>query len=487
MDDDMNDHRGHALASPPGHDTSHRTRPTALVVDDDVDFRESLAVLVRREGFEVQEAGSLAEAREHLAVHPTALVIIDVGLPDGRGLDLLGEDDPLESRPELIVVTGNATVGTAVDALRQGVLDFLTKPIDHHRLRAVLANVMRVRGLRDERDALRGELRDLGRFGKIVGRSQPMQKVYDFIMRVAPTKVLTLLLGESGTGKELVAETIHKMSQRASQRYLAVNCGAIAQNVIESELFGHEKGSFTGAERNRRGYFEEASGGTLFLDEITETPLDVQVKLLRVLETGTLMRVGASEPIPVDVRILAATNRDPMAAVRDGKLREDLYYRLNVFPIVLPPLRSRGDEDIDLLAQHFLTEFNAREGVERRWSREALRRLHTYPWPGNVRELRNVVDRSAIMAHDIIDDPGLPESAPPPAMTTEANGPSVLVPLGEPLEETERKLILSTLEMCEGDKKETARRLGISLKTLYNRLNVYEAARRREDPEGTPA
>ncbi len=456
-------------------------RRVALVVDDDEDFRASLALLVRREGFEVTEASTLAQARAHLAEHHADVVIVDLGLPDGRGLDLLGDEDAVERRPEIVVVTGNATLEAAVDALRQGVLDFLTKPIDHHRLRAVLSNVVRMRGLRDERDALRGELRDLGRFGRMVGRSPGMQKVYDAITRVAPTRVIVLLTGESGTGKELVAETLHLMSPRASQRFLAVNCGAIAHNVIESELFGHERGSFTGAERNRRGYFEEASGGTLFLDEITETPLDVQVKLLRVLETGTLLRVGASEPIAVDVRILAATNRDPLIAVREGKLRDDLFYRLNVFPIMLPPLRGRGDEDIELLAEHFLAEFNQREGLERRWSRAAIRKLCAYHWPGNVRELRNVVERAAIMAHDVIEDPGLPENVVVPPAAGETDGPAVKVPLGEPLEETERKLILSTLELFEGDKKETARRLGICLKTLYNRLNVYEAGRRRED------
>ncbi len=449
----------------------------ALIVDDDPIFRESLALLVRREGFEAEEAGTLAEARARLAKRPIDVVFVDLALPDGHGLDLLApETDPLEAT-DVVVITGNATLDAAVSALRQGVLDFLTKPVDRPRLRAILANVLRTRALRSERDALRSELRDLGHFGRLVGRSPAMQRVYDLIARVAPTRATVLLIGESGTGKEIVAETVHRMSPRATERFLAINCGAMAPNVIESELFGHERGSFTGAERSRRGYFEEASGGTLFLDEITEMPAEAQVKLLRVLETGELLRVGASEPTGVDVRLVAATNREPGAAVREGRLREDLYYRLNVFPIALPPLRERGD-DIDLLATHFLAEYDAREGATHRWSPEALRRLRTRPWPGNVRELRNVVERAAILAEEVITDVGEPAAEPPtgPARDT----PLLTVPLGEPFAEVERRLILATLRLLDGDKKETARRLGISLKTLYNRLNVYEAAGRLE-------
>jgi len=251
----------------------------------------------------------------------------------------------------------------------------------------------------------------------------------------------------------------------------------MAPNVIESELFGHERGSFTGAERNRHGYFEEASGGTLFLDEITEMSADVQVKLLRVLETGTLMRVGASEAMAVDVRVIAASNRDPGTAVREGRLREDLYYRLNVFPIPLPPLRDRGD-DLELLATHFLEEYNNREGTSRRWSPEALRRLHVYAWPGNVRELRNVVERAAILAEDVITDPGIPESSGAAAAASGSRSGDLAVPVGQPIAEVERQLILATLESLKGDKTEAARVLGISLKTLYRRLNVYEAAGR---------
>jgi transcriptional regulator with PAS, ATPase and Fis domain len=303
-----------------------------------------------------------------------------------------------------------------------------------------------------------------------------MQQVYDLLERVAPTGAGVLLTGESGTGKELAAETIHRLSRRSDGPFVAVNCGAISQTLIESELFGHEKGSFTGADRSRQGYFELAQGGTLFLDEITEMSPDFQVKLLRVLETSTLMRVGGAETIPVDVRVIAATNRDPGRAVQEGALREDLYYRLNVFPVTLPPLRERG-EDIGLLADHFLELHNEREKTQKHWGPESHGRLGRYAWPGNVRELKNVVERAAILADAVIGADLLPE---PGATTRGSSGDGAVlqVRLGSSLEDAERRLILATLHDLEGDKKRAAEVLGISLKTLYNRLNLYEAAGR---------
>jgi DNA-binding NtrC family response regulator len=438
---------------------------------------------VERGGFEVLQATTLAEARRHLAERRVDVVFVDLGLPDGHGLELIRQEETPESRPDVVVITGNATVESAVDALRQGVLDFLSKPIDRHRLRAILAHVERTRELRGTVDDLRSELRELGRFGRLVGASPAMQRAYDLIEKVAPTRATVLLLGESGTGKELAAETVHRMSPRAREKFLAVNCGAVAQNVIESELFGHEKGSFTGAERSRSGYFEEAAGGTLFLDEITEMSAELQVKLLRVLETGSILRVGASQPLPVDVRLIAATNREPERAVREGRLRDDLYYRLNVFPIWMPPLRERVD-DVELLASHFLGAHNAAEGTSKRWSPSALRRLRSYAWPGNVRELRNVVERAAILAGEVIEDPGLPDPVGNAITIAPDGAPSLAVPVGEALSEVERKVILATLKLTDGDKKEAARRLGISLKTLYTRLRVYEAGDRSGERPG---
>ena len=352
------------------------------------------------------EASTLEEARKRLAETSPDAVLVDLTLPDGSGLDLLGEP-ATDGAPEYIVVTGDAAAETAVQALKRGALDYLTKPVDRARLRSVLANVRRTRVLKEEVVGLRGQLRDFGRFGRLVGRSESMQKVYELIERVAPTDACVFVTGESGTGKELVAETVHLLSRRRSEAFLAVNCGAMAPTLIESEFFGHEKGSFTGADRRRIGYFERANGGTLFLDEITEMPQELQVKLLRVLEVGAVTRVGATEPTPVNVRVVAASNRDPAQAVAKGQLREDLLYRLNVFPIELPPLRTRG-EDVALLAEHFLEQVNAREGTRKRFSPRALARLQALSWPGNVRELKNAVERAAILADVTIDAETLP-------------------------------------------------------------------------------
>ena len=451
---------------------------SALLVDDDEDFRSSLAMLVARDGFAVREAGSLAEARARLEEAPADLVLADLRLPDGEGLDLLRDADP-ERVGELILITGNASVESAVSALRQGVLDYFTKPVDRVRLKSILANVARTRSLKEEVRSLRTELRELGRFGAMVGRSPVMQRVYDLVERVAPTEAGVMISGESGTGKELVAETIHRLSRRRERPFVAVNAGALAPGIVESELFGHERGAFTGAERTRRGLFEGADGGTLFLDEVTEMPAELQVKLLRALESGSLQRVGSSETIAVDVRVLAATNRDPEQAVKQGLLREDLFYRLNVFPIAMPPLRERGD-DIELLAGHFLAAVNEREATEKHWSPAALRRLRALTWPGNVRELKNLVERAAIMADDVIGE----DLVPCAAGAVSPAGEEIRVRVGTPLADSERRLILATLAQTGGDKRRAAEILGISVKTIYNRLSVYEAAATPAGREG---
>ena len=298
-----------------------------------------------------------------------------------------------------------------------------------------------------------------------------MQKVYDQIARVAPTPATVLITGESGTGKELVAQTIHDLSRRKKELFIPINCGAIAPQLIESEIFGHEKGSFTGATRLHKGYFERAYGGTLFLDEITEMPIELQVKLLRVLETNTFMRVGGDEHLETDVRVIAATNRPLGEAAAQGKLREDLLYRLQVFPIHLPPLRERA-EDIDLLANHFLAEINRTESTHKAFTPEALAQLRTYPWTGNVRELKNVVHRAFIMADDVIDTPYLPREL---GALPVVDGNFLNVGVGMKIAEVERCLILTTLKHCDGSKEKTAEMLGVSVKTLYNRLREYGA------------
>ena len=440
----------------------------ALLVDDDVNFAAGLAEVVGREGFSTKTVHTLKEAKSEIGRAVPDVLLVDLHLPDGNGLELFKE---LEASPatEVVLITGQATVDTAVESMRRGAADYLVKPVDFSRVKQVLTNVSRTRELKEQIGNLRGELRKLGRFGPLIGASPPMQRVYDLIAKVAQTDATVLLTGDTGTGKELVAETVHSLSRRHKEPFLPVNCGAVSPNLIESELFGHERGSFTGADRMHRGYYERAHRGTLFLDEITEMPGELQVKLLRVLETGKVTRVGGNDPIAVDVRVIAATNRKPEEAVAKGKLREDLLYRLNVFPIPLPPLRDRR-EDLDLLAEHFLALLNKEHDTSKEFTRPALNRLRSHNWPGNVRELKNLVHRAFILAEDHIGLDCLPLGV------QESAGSNLNLKVGTSLGEAERRLILATLEECEGDKKKAAEVLGISLKTLYNRLNEYKSA-----------
>jgi two-component system response regulator AtoC len=451
--------------------------PLALVVDDDENIRAALTELAQREGFRSAAAGSVAEARQRLKESRPDVVLTDLGLPDGNGLDLLA-DLTEAPRPEVILITGNATVDSAIAAIRTGVLDYLEKPVDTRRLKSILANVSRTLELKQENQALRFELRKLGRFGGLIGASSAMQRIYDLIARVAPTQASVLITGESGTGKEMVAQTVHQLSLRRSGPFLPVNCSAVPATLIESQLFGHEKGSFTGAAQQHRGFFERASSGTLFLDEITEMPMELQARLLRVLETGTVMRIGSETQIQVDVRLVAATNRSPEMAVRDGKLREDLYYRLNVFPVNLPPLRDRG-EDVELLADFFLAQLNQEAGSDKVLSDRSRDRLRRHNWPGNVRELKNAMHRAFILAEDQVELE-IPAGSTAGMHESMGGGGSASgldsIEVGLALDEVERRVILATLERYEGDKRRAAETLGISLKTLYNRLNVYAAS-----------
>jgi DNA-binding NtrC family response regulator len=376
---------------------------------------------------------------------------------------------------EIVLITGHASLDTSIQALRLGAADYLTKPVNIRQLKNVLARLAPAGEVKTRIATLEKDITELGRFGRLWGRSPAMREVYRQIGRVARTAVNVLVTGESGTGKEFVAHTVHDLSRRRDRAFLAVNCGAISPQLIESEMFGHEKGSFTGAARQHQGYFERADGGTLLLDEITEMPPDLQVKLLRVLETGTLLRIGGVEPVETDVRIIAATNRMPREAVTSGKLREDLFYRLNVFEIALPPLRERL-EDVALLANHFLDELNAREQAAKHFSQAALGALAGYHWPGNVRQLLNAVQRAFIMAEgNVIDADCLSfeasqAAAAPPVMA----GSHVTVDVGTSIAQMERRLIYATLEHCKGHRERAAEILGVSPKTLYNRLREYE-------------
>jgi two-component system, NtrC family, response regulator AtoC len=455
--------------------------PHALIVDDDAESVDSLKRLIAGERFTVAVAPSLRDARRQMALQQPDVVLLDVQLPDGNGMELFA-DPALVANAEVVLITGQASIETQVQALRLGAADYLVKPIALGQLQGLLSRVMKPAALQAEVDGLSTVLAASGHFGPLWGRSPPMQRVYEQISRVAATSVTVFITGESGTGKEVVAQAVHDLSRRRKQPFLAVNCGAISPQLIESEVFGHEKGSFTGAERQHAGFFERARGGTLFLDEITEMPLELQVKLLRVLETGRYRRVGGSASLEADVRVVAATNRPPAQAVQQGRLREDLYYRLNVFPIELPPLRERL-VDVPLLAQHFLHAIGTQEGQVRRFTPAALAQLGAHRWPGNVRELRNVVQRAWVMARgETIDDTTLAPSLLPtpgsdgnaaaaqPAADSDAR---ITLPIGTSVAQAERALIEATLRHFSWHKERTAAVLGVSLKTLYNRLKNY--------------
>jgi len=441
--------------------------PLALIVDDDANARSGLQQLVEGEGFATLGAGTLEQAREALSKTPD-IVLLDLGLPDGDGLEIL-RDRQAQADIPIVIITGQASLESSIEALRLGATDYLLKPVNLAHLRGILSRIAGPAELRAEVSELREELRSLGRFGKLVGTSPPMQKLYDEIARVAPTGATVLIVGESGTGKELVAETIHMLSRRHQRPFVAMNCGAVSPNLIESELFGHEKGSFTGANRQHQGYFERANGGTLFLDEITEMPLELQVKLLRVLESRMVQRIGSNTPIETDVRVIAATNRNPEEAQKSGKLRRDLLYRLQVFPLHVPPLRERL-EDVGPLARHFLSELNKRSSTDKTFAPMALERMRRYRWPGNVRELWNVVQRAFILADgDIISDFSFAQDV---HMHQDGHAGYIRIPLGTKLAEVEERLILTTLQECT-TREEAAKKLGISIKTLYNRLRSY--------------
>jgi DNA-binding NtrC family response regulator len=444
--------------------------PHALLVDDDADAAETMAMLIASEGFTVATAGSLRDARRQMSLQEPDIVLLDLMLPDGSGMELFNDVKALPNA-ELVLITGHASLDTSIQALRLGAADYLVKPMSLKQLQGVLSRVSRPSALQAVASDLQSQLESEGHFGALWGRSPEMRRVYDQIVRVAGTAASVFLTGESGTGKEVVARTVHDLSRRRAKPFFAVNCGAISPHLIESEIFGHEKGSFTGADRQHLGFFERTSGGTLFLDEITEMPLDLQVKLLRVLESGTFMRVGGTQVQEADVRLIAATNRNPLQAVASGKLREDLLYRLNVFPIHLPALRGRA-EDVSLIARHFLDQIGEREGEKKRFAPEVLERLAGHRWVGNVRELRNVVYREYVMAtgSTIVDD-CLPQAQS--AAASLGGAPTLAIRIGTPLAEVDRQVTLATLEHLGRQKEKTAATLGISLKTLYNRLKEY--------------
>ena len=455
-----------------------------LIVDDEPVIAEALSELLEGWGYETAVASDglsgLAKVEEF---HPS-VVVSDVYMPHLDGFGLLREMRELHPETAVILLTGQGTVEMALRAIQdEGAFHYLEKPIDFAKLRLVVERADEYAEARRENLALRLQLRDRGAFGELVGASEPMRQIYALIEQVAPSSASVLLTGESGTGKELCARTIHNLSPRKNNAFVAINCSAIPETLMESELFGHERGAFTGAAARRLGCFELANGGTLLLDEISEMPVSLQAKLLRVLEDRTFRRLGGSQEVSVDVRVLAATNRDPQGAVRQGSFREDLLYRLNVITVELPPLRKRK-EDIPLLAQHLVAQLAERHARPAKLlSPAAVEALQSHSWPGNVRELRNVIERAVIIcSSEVIERHHL---APYPLeQRAQSRGEdTITLPVGTPIDEVERRMILRTLQKTENNKTRAAELLQISLKTLHNKLRLYREQGLLPDPE----
>lgn len=439
--------------------------PTALIVDQDMENLLSLADVFRANGYTAETAQDLRRAREILLKGMPEVALFDEQVDDECSLDLLEQVD-LAEVVEIYLMSDSRSVRSASRAMRLGVSDYLDKPVDKERLS------LNLRELNDEGNrSIDDDTVSKSARGLLIGETPPMKRLYRLIRKCAPSDASILLTGESGAGKELVAHTVHDLSNRKGGKMIAVNCSAVPKELMESELFGHKKGSFTGATKDHRGFFERATGSTLFLDEITEMDPSLQAKLLRVLESRKVRPVGSEKDVDVDVRIIAATNQDPVEAVDDGRLREDLYYRLAQFPLHVPPLRDKAD-DILLLAEHFLAQQNEESGIEKTFSKDVTEAFLLHDWPGNVRELRNAVIHGHLLAGDAIQLEDLPDGIP---SSMPGTGQFVRISVGTPLAEVERRHILSTLAHFEGDKKKTAEVLGISLKTLYNRLNKYGA------------
>ncbi len=472
---------------------------TVLIVDDERNIRRSLRMILSREGFTLLEATSLADAREALGREEMDAVLLDVRLPDGNGLDLLSELRVTPATRELpvIVISGHASLEDAAQAVRSGATDFFQKPLDRDRVLVSVRNAVRTRHLARELDRLRSE--GDTRF-ELLGDSPPMRALRSLIEKVAPTDATVLVTGESGTGKELVARALHRLGRRADGPFVKVNCAAIPRDLIESELFGHERGAFTGAAGRKRGVFEQADGGTLFLDEIGDMALETQAKVLRVIQSRELVRVGGERSLQVDVRIVAATHRDLKREVTEGRFREDLFYRLDVVPLHTPPLRDRP-EDVPLLARAFFEAYWREVGMRPKpVDPEVFEALAERPWPGNVRELRNAVERMAILSGTRVTLQDIPD--PPPQRRAERPARSSMPPLPstpdakgrwptlrEYREMAERAYVLDTLERCDWNVSRAARQLGLERTNLHKKmraLGIRRAARAPRNLDATP-
>jgi two-component system, NtrC family, response regulator HydG len=446
-----------------------RPRPTVLVVDDDATTRDGLTTLVESWGYNPQQASDGQAALQICDQELPQAIVTDLMMPGMNGLEFVAALGDRAQKSAIVLVTGQATIDTAVQAIKLGAYDYLPKPLEPQRLREVLEKGLKQISLAREAGALRQRLESpLGSYGALIGKSAPMRRLYQQIGQIAATDAAVMVSGESGTGKELVAQTLHDLSTRREGPFLALNCAAISPTLMESELFGHEKGAFTSAVDRHLGCFEQSDGGTLFLDEITEMALEIQPKFLRVLEEGQIRRIGGNKSIAVSVRVIAATNRQPAAAVKDGKLRQDLFYRLNVFHLEMPPLRERG-EDITLLAGYFLETFASKyQRAILPWGADLAPSLQAHKWPGNVRELRNAMERLTVLASG---EELTAKEFQQYCLTTVIEEPSDLGPMS--LAEAERIAIERALSATGGNKTQAAQLLGITPKTLNAKLALY--------------
>ncbi len=445
-----------------------------LIIDQVPQTGAALSALIAGWNYEVVLTQNNAQGLEHFGDTTPSVIVAGSAVSTSEGFGLLREIRALYPDTPVVLATDQGSVEMALDAIQhEGAYHYFEKPLDADKLRLVLDSAVELTEAKRENELLRRQLQDRGAFGELVGKSESMRAIYSLIEQVAPSSASVLLTGDSGTGKELVARTLHQKSPRRDKPFVAINCSAIPETLMESELFGHEKGAFTGAASRRQGCFELADTGTLLLDEIAEMPAMLQAKLLRVIEERAVRRLGSRKEISVDVRLLAATNRNPEDAVQAGSLREDLLYRLNVFRIGLPPLRERK-EDLPLLAQHLVTQLAEKHNRPARFlSSGAIAALQYHAWPGNVRELRNVIERAVVICSG--EQIERHHFAPYPIEQRERlrSEDTITLPVGTPLEETERQMIMRTLQKTKNNKTRAAVLLGISLKTLHNKLNLY--------------
>ena len=469
-------------------DARRPSGPRILLVDDEPGITGMLSIVFEKEGYSVRTAGSCAEGMRLVEETSPDLVLTDLKMPDGTGFDILRKTRETNAETPVVMITAYSSTKTAIDALKAGAYDYISKPFDVEELKHVVGKALERKRLADENFTLRTRIEERPALGTLIGVSRRMRTVFDLIERIGRTTSTVLITGESGTGKELIARAIHRSSPRAARTFVSINCGALPENLLESELFGHERGAFTGAVKEKKGLFQEAEGGTLFLDEIGETSVSMQVKLLRALQERVVRRVGGNVEEPVDVRIICATNKDLPRKVADHTFREDFYYRIAVIPLPIPPLRERR-EGIPLLVRHFLKEVSAQQGVpEKKISTEAMRVLEAHPWPGNVRELENLIERTvALEPGDIVTTSSLPESFLRPAGVP---ADSFQSPFDLPLENFSletylewigKRLMQQALERANGIRKDAAKLVGMSERSFRYYAKKYDLGHDEEE------